>query len=237
MNAELDKWLKNDIIEESNSPWASPLVCVMRIGKENRWCVDYRVINSYTVGDSYPLPSITENLEKLRGSRIFSTLDAAAAYQTILVKKDSRPYLAFITPHGLYQPKKMPFGPKNAPACYSRFLEMILQRMRTPYVLGYLDDIICHTPNLKLHLRELRKVLETHREAGIKLKPSKTILFQEEADYLGFRVTKDGIKMRDDYVEKIVKWPVPRTVKELNTFLGFVGYYRSFIEDFSRLTN
>ena len=237
LDNQIDGWLKNDVIEESNSPWASAMVCVCRPGRSDRWAVDYRYVNSQTVADSYPLPSITENLEKLRGSQVFSTLDAAAAYHTVPVKKESRPYLAFITPRGLYQFKKMPFGPKNAPAAYSRFIEMVLQKMRTPWVLGYLDDIIVHTPDLELHLRELENTLQVHKEAGIKIKASKTHLFQHEVNYLGFKISKDGVSMREDYVEKVLQWPRPKTVKELNTFLGFLNYYRTFIRDFSFLTN
>ena len=237
LDKQLDGWMKNDVIEESNSPWASALVCVCRAGRSDRWCVDYRYVNSVTVADSYPLPSITENLEKLRGSRIFSTLDAAAAYNAISVKKESRPYLAFTTPRGLFTFRKMPFGPKNAPAAYSRLIEMVLQKLRTPYVLGYLDDVIIHAPDLEIHLRELEKTLEAHKEAGIKLKASKTHLFQSEVNYLGFKITKDGVSMREDYVEKILKWPRPKTIRQLNTFLGFLNYYRTFITKFSYLTN
>ena len=90
---------------------------------------------------------------------------------------------------------------------------------------------------LKEHLSELRNIFEMHREAGIKVRAEKTHLIQPEVEYLGYVVSPDGVKMKSSYVEKITEWPTPKTVKELNTFLGFVGFYRSFIKDFSKLTN
>ena len=237
LKTQLNTWLEGDVIEPSESPWAAALVPAFKKGGTIRWAVDYRKLNDITVGDSYPLPNISENLDKLQGSKVYSCLDAAAAYHTIGVKKECRPYLAFTTPYGLYQFKRMPFGPKNAPACYSRFIDLCLQKLRSPMVMAYLDDIIIHTATIEQHVEELKKVLQMHREAGIKLRASKTFVFQEEVDYLGFRITQEGIKMKDEYVQRIQEWARPTTVKELSTFLGFTGYYRSFLPRYSELTN
>ena len=102
---QMDIWRREDVIEESTSPWASPLVPALKKDGSIRWAVDYRILNRFTVPDAYPLPSIEENLERLQGSHVFSTLDAAAAYHHLPVKKKVRPYLAFITPMGLLQYK------------------------------------------------------------------------------------------------------------------------------------
>ena len=123
----------------------------------------------------------------------------------------------------------MPFGAQNAGAVYSRFVEMCIQRLRNNSILAYIDDVLIHTMSLTQHVDELEKVLEVHRAAGIKLRPHKTNLFHSSAEYLGYRVSKDGINMQDDYVRRILEWPAPTTVKQLNTWLGFIGYYRSFI--------
>ena len=236
LRKQLDLWEREEVIEETESPWASALVPALKKGGAIRWAVDYRALNAMTVADAYPLPNIQDNLDKLQGSKIFSTLDAASAYHTIPVEARSRPLLAFTTPWGLYTFRRMPFGACNAGSTYSRFVEILVQKLRSPYILSYLDDVIVHTSTTQHHLEELRSTLQIHREGGIRLRPQKTHLFQSEADYLGFRVTKDGIKMRDDYVEKITNWPVPKTPKELGSFLGFCGYYRTFIKDYSRLT-
>jgi deoxyuridine 5'-triphosphate nucleotidohydrolase len=236
LKAQLDLWKREDIIEDSDSPWASALVAVQKKNGETRWAVDYRPINEVTVKDSYPLPNIAENLDKLEGSRIFSTLDAAGAYHTIPVGEKTKPLLAFISPFGLFQFKGMPFGAANAGQVYSRFVDMLVTKLRSPWVLAYVDDFILHTPDLATHLSELRRVLQLHREAGVKLNAKKTKLFQKEADYLGYRVAEDGIHMTDKFVKKVLDWPAPKTVKELASFLGFASYYRTFIPQFAALT-
>ena len=157
-----------------------------------------------TIGDAWPVPSIEENLEKLQGARYFSAIDASAAYHTVPVEAKSRPYLAFLTPYGTFQFKKMPFGAKNAGATYSRLVELAIMKLRSPAILAYIDDVICATAELYEHLDELEKVFRMHREAGIKIKPEKTQLIREDVEYLGYVVSGDGVKMQDDYVKKIV---------------------------------
>merc|ERR1711867_153845 len=113
---------------------------------------------------------------------------------------------------------------------------MVVDKLRSPYVLAYIDDIIIHTPDMETHVEQLQQVFQIHRESGIRLTAEKTILFQEEADYLGFRVAQDGIHMKESYIQKVLDWPTPKTVKELKLFLGFCSYYRTFIPKFSILT-
>ena len=240
LRKQMETWKREDIIEESVSPWASPMVPAKKAGGapgEIRWAIDYRTLNDATVTDSYPIPNIDEVLERLAGSKYYSALDAAAAYHTIPVEKKSRPLLAFTTPMGLYEFTKMPFGPKNSGAVYARFVDMLLQKIRSPHVVAYIDDILVFTEELENHVKQLRSVFEMHRIAGIKLRPKKTSLFTEQTKYLGFDVSKDGISMRRSFVEKILDWPRPATTKQLRTFLGFTSFYRSFIKDYSNLTN
>ena len=236
LRAQLDLWEKEDVIERCESPWASAMVPALKKGGTIRWAVDYRGLNAVTVADAYPLPNIGENLDNLQGSRVYSTLDASAAYNTIPVAKRARPLLAFVTPFGSFCFKRMPFGAKNAGATYSRFIDLLIEKLRSPHILAYVDDVIVHTPNLDLHMRELEKALQMHLEAGIKLNAGKTHLFQPSAEYLGYEVDANGIHMQEGYVERILQWPVPKTVKQLASFLGFTGYYRSFISQYAQLT-
>ena len=130
----------------------------------------------------------------------------------------------------------MPFGHKNSPSTYARFVDLCLQRLRSEQVLAYLDDIIVFNKTLEDHLNEIEKVFKMHEEAGIKLRAKKTYLFEEQVNYLGYSVSQQGIKMRDDYVEQILNWPLPETGKAMQKFLGFTGYYCSFIKRYSELT-
>ena len=235
----LDLWLKEGIIETAppHSEWSAGLVPSLKKDGAIRWAVDYRGLNQATVADKYPLPLIESNLETLQGSVIYSALDAAAAYHTIPVSQRAKPYLAFITPFGLYTFRRMPFGPKNSGAVYSRFVDMVLQRINSPHIMIYIDDIIVHTADFNTHLEQLDKCLQAHADVGLKLRPHKSHLFQSEVNYLGYHISPGGISMIPKYVDRITDWPTPTTQKQLSSFLGFTGYYRSFIKDYSYLTN
>lgn len=238
LKAQVDLWLREGVIEKAppNTPWASALVPVKKKDGRTRWAVDFRTLNNATKKDSFPLPNIESNLEKLVEAKLFSCLDSSSAYNNIPVKKESRGYLTFVCYLGLFQFKKMPFGTANSAACYSRFVQAVLEKVGSPDVLGYLDDVIVATRNFEDHVDVLGRTLQAHEEAGLKLRASKTLLFRESVQYLGYQVSSQGIGMVKGYVDKVLDWPVPRTSKELRSFLGFVTYYRSFIKDFSNLT-
>ena len=232
----MDQWLEQRVIEPSTSPWGSALVPVLKKDGTTRWAVDYRPLNRMTIPDSYPLSNIQENLERLAGSKIFTTLDAAQAYMTIKVNEKSKPLLAFVTPFGTYSFRRMPFGARNSGNTYSRFVELLVSKLRSPFVVMYIDDIIGHTPSLEEHLEVFENLLKMHADAGIKLRGRKTKIFREEVEYLGHLVSKDGIKMQVAFIQKVVDWPTPETTKQLSTFLGFTGCYRNYIQNYSYLT-
>ena len=235
----LDLWTKEGIIETAppHSEWAAGLVPSLKKDGTIRWAVDYRGLNQATVTDKYPLPLIESNLETLQGSVVYSALDAAAAYHTIPVSQRAKPYLAFITPYGLKTFRRMPFGPKNSGAVYSRFVDMVMTKLNSPHIMIYIDDIIVHTTDMSTHLEQLDRCLQAHADVGLKLRPHKSHLFQKEVNYLGYHITPAGISMIPKYVDRITEWPTPTTHKQLSSFLGFTGYYRSFIRDYSYLTN
>ena len=237
LDRQLKEWLDADIIEECSSPWSSALVaCKKKNSDKFRWCIDYRKVNLLTTKDRFPLSSIEGNLHKLSGSTIFSSLDAASAFHCLDIVESSRDYTSFVTPNGQYRFKKMPFGLSNGPAMYSRLVQMALSRLPPGFSLAYLDDIIIFSNNLVDHIDHLRQVVQLHAQVGMKLQLAKCQIFQDEVAYLGHLVSKDGIKMVPSYVTKVLEWPLPRTGKDLRSFLGFSGYYRTFIKDYSFLT-
>ena len=235
LRQQMEAWSREDVIEDSNSPWGAPLIPAMKKDGRIRWCVDFRNLNQVTVKDSYPLPLIQGNLQKLGKSHIFSTLDGTGAYHNISINERDRPLTAFLTPWGQYHFKRMPFGLCNAPQAYSRLVEMVLRGLDPRQVLAYLDDIIIHSRNIEDHLVTMHQVLQAHRMAGLKIAPAKSFLFREEVDYLGHRVSKKGIRMIEDYANLLVDWPKPNTPKELATFLGKAGYYRQFIHSYGQI--
>ena len=166
---------------------------------------------------------------------MYSSLDAVQAYFSIPLDKDSQALTAFATPWGLYEWCRMPFGLATATQVYSRMIAAALNPLGTRGLGAYLDDIIIFNDSLQAHLSRLGEVLEQHRVAGIKVKASKTELFVEEITFLGHRLSKEGLAMVPEYVQRIVNWPSPTTTKQLTSLIGMLTYYSSFIDGFSEL--
>ena len=237
LKRQIQEWIEADIIEPADGEWASALVpCKKKNSDKLRWCIDYRHLNLATMKDSYPIPHLSSNLERLKGGKIFSSLDAPGAYHSIEVESESRPYTAFTSVYGLYQFKRLPFGVSNGPSCYSRLVARALERLPPGFTMAYLDDILIYSKTVEDHFEHLKSVLDLHVQYGLKLNLKKCNLFQTKVVYLGHQVSQHGIEMVPEYVQKIQDWPLPKTGAELRTFLGFLGYYRDFIKDFTVLT-
>lgn len=231
--AAIDQMKKQGIIQESSSPWASPIVLVRKKNGKIRPCVDYRRLNSVTIKDAYPIPTTQECLDAMAGSVYFSTLDMTSGYNQIPVKESDIPKTAFVTKHGLFEYKAMSFGLTNAPATFQRVMELALKGLQWTTCLIYLDDVIIFGSSFREHIVRLRQVLDRVRKAGLKLKPEKCALLQREVPFLGHIVSGAGVRPNPDNVAKIMDWPEPTSVTEVRQFLGLCSYYRRFIRNFS----
>ena len=230
---EVQKMLKQGVIEPSDSPWASPVVLVRKKDGSLRYCIDYRKLNDITIKDSYPLPRIDESLDSLSKTKYFSTLDLASGYWQIGLDEDAKKKSAFCTTSGLFQFKVMPFGLTNAPATFQRLMERVLAGLQWQICLVYIDDVIIFSETFEDHLAHLSTVFERLTEAGLKLKPKKCFLFQVQVKYLGHIVSRNGIKTDPEKVKSVSKWPIPTDVTEVKRFLGLCSYYRRFVKDFA----
>ena len=208
---------------ESHSPWASPIVLVKKKNGDMRFCCDYRAVNTVVKHDAYPLPRIEDLLEATSGSRYFSILDQTSAYWAIPLGPDSQEKTAFITEYGLFQWTRQPFGLKTSPASFQRVMEDVLGELLREQVVVYLDDGILFTDDLSQHLRCLRETLEKYRRHGLKLNPGKCVIGKTEVDFLGHRVSQEGIRPSVSKLEALEQWPTPETSKDLRTILGFAG--------------
>ena len=227
--------LANDIIEESSSPWASPIVLATKKDGSTRFCVDYRRLNSVTEDVAYPLPRIDEALDCLGNSEWFSTLDLASGYWQVELDAAAKEKSAFVTHRGLHQFKVMPFGLKGAPATFQRLMASIFGDYLWLILLIYLDDILVFSSSVKQHFKHLRLVFLKLREANLKLKPSKCFLLQWEVEYLGHILSREGIAPTRRLVAAVENFPQPQAVQEVKRFLGLASYYRCFIQGFSSI--
>ena len=232
----LQEMLDLGVIEKSESPYASNVVLAKKGDNSLRFCLDLRRLNAKTVRDAYSLPRIDETLDALSGAKWFSTLDLKSSYWQVEIAEEDRHKTAFtVGPLGFYQCVRMPFGLTNAPATFQRLMESCMGDLYLTYCLLYLDDIVIYSTTYEEHLERLEAVFSRLREAGLKLKPSKCKLFQKSIKYLGHIVSEEGVATDPAKVEDIQKWPVPANASELQSFLGFVGFYRRFITQFSKV--
>ena len=237
VKAHIQEMLDLGAIRPSNSPWASAIVLVRKKDGRLRFCIDLRKLNNRTVKDAYSLPRIESILDSLGGAQIFSTLDLKAGYWQVEMAEECKAYTAFTCgPLGFYECDTMPFGATNAPATFQRLMHDCLGELNMNWCIVYLDDIIIFSDTKEEHLKRLEAVFQKLCAAGLKLKPSKCFFFKEEIEYLGHVVSGKGISTNPKKIEAVSKWPTPRTVYDVRSFLGFVGYYRRFIKNFSRIT-
>lgn len=241
VRSQIKKMLDQGIIQDSVSPWSSPIWIVPKkldaSGKRKwRLVCDFRKLNEVTVDDKYPLPNISDILDKLGKCQYFSTLDLANGFHQIQMNPDDIEKTAFSTENGHYEFKRMPFGLKNAPATFQRVMDNILRGINNEECLVYLDDIVIFSTSLQEHIERLRKVFMRLRNANFKVQLDKSEFLRKEVNYLGHVITSNGVKPNPDKISAIKKFPLPKTPKEIKSFLGLIGYYRKFIKDFAQVT-
>ena len=135
--------------------------------------------------DAYPLTNIQENLQKLKGAKIFTSINACGACHPIQIEEGSRDCTAFISPFGTFHYIRMPFGLSNAGSVYSRMLDLALAHLPVEYWLSCLDDILVYFMDTWDHLKHLKSIVEAHTKAGIKIQPKKTKIFKTKTEYFG----------------------------------------------------
>lgn len=236
LNKLCQKLKKQDIIEDSNSPWASPVVLVRKRDGSWRFCVDWRKLNKITKKDSSPLPRIDDTLDRLSDARFFTKIDLTSGYYQVELDEESKEKTAFVTPDGHYQFNRLGMGLCNAPATFQRLMYKVLGNLMWSHCMAYLDDIVIFSKTFEDHMKHLEQVLQKLREAGLKLKPRKCSIAQERLQYLGHIVDSSGVRPDPANVEALTTYPPPKHVKGVQQFLGICGYYRRFIPDYTTIS-
>lgn len=232
----IEKALKNGWIRQSRSPAGAPVLFVPKTGGQLRLCVDYRELNKITKKDRTALPLIGEILDRLVGAKRFTKLDLKDAYYRLRIRQGDEWKTAFRTKYGHFEYLVMPFGLANAPASFQQYINNALSGLVDTICIVYLDDILIYSSDPTKHTQHVRSVLQRLREWNLYANPAKCEFNRDEVTFLGFVVTTKGIRMDRDKVEAVLDWPAPRSVHDIQMFLGFAGFYRRFIKKYSSIT-
>lgn len=228
---KINEALQKDIIERVTepSPWISPIVVIFKPNKDIRICVDMRRANEAIKRENYPLPTFDSFMTKLRNSKYFSRLDLESAYHQLELDIESCPITTFITHKGLFRYKRLMFGVNSAPEIFQRTFEAILVSCQN--CLNYLDDIIIYGATEAEHDHCLNKVINVLNNYNVLLNKSKCLFKVQELEFLGHKLSRQGIEADQRKVQTILEFRSPQNKEEIRSFLGLVTYLGKFLPD------
>jgi hypothetical protein len=229
--------LAKGYIRPSKSPYASPFFFIKKKDGKLRPVQDYRKVNEWTVKNHYPLPLIPELINRVKGATLFLKFDVRWGYNNVRIKKGDKWKAAFITNQGLFEPRVMFFGLTNSPATFQAMMnDMFAEELRKGWVSIYMDDILIHTDNnLINHQKCVHRILDKLRKHDLYLKPEKCIFEKEQVKFLGVILKGGTIQMDPSKIKGVADWPRPNNVRDVRAFLGFTGFYRYFIPNYSKI--
>ena len=234
VRAHLAELLSSEVIQESNSPYSSNMVLVRKKDNSLRLCVDYRQLNAMTKKDAYSIPHIDTLIDSLRGATYFASLDLFSGYHQVEMDKASMEKTAFTAgPLGFFEYKRLAFGLCNAPSTFQRLMEGVLAGLNMKTCAVYLDDVIVYAESKSELYSRLKDVFDRFRKANLRLKPKKCSFLNRRVNFLGHTVCEEGVQCSDDHIKAVKDWPEPTCLAELQTFLGFTGFYRRFVAGYS----
>jgi len=235
LKKQLEDLLDKKFVRPSVSPWGAPMLLVKKKDGSMRLCIHYRQLNKVTIKNRYPLPRINDLMDQLVGARVFSKIDLRSGYNQIKVKHEDMQKMGFKTRYGHYEYLEMPFVVTNAPGVFIESMNRIFHAYLDHFVVVFIDDILIYSKTEEEHAEHLKIVLQVLKEKKLYAKLSKCEFWLNEVSFLGHVISGSGIDVDPSKVDAVSQWETPKSVTEIRSFLGLAGYYRRFIEGFSKL--
>ena len=233
---EISRMKRIGVIRETRSWNNAPLMVVMKKDGGIRLCLDYRALNKRTVSYRWALPRTDMLLRSMGGCSVFSKIDLASGYWQVPMKDCHSAYTSFSFEGKQYEFCGMPFGLKNAPAIFQRAMESVfIDEDTQDFITVYMDDICIFSRSIQEHMNHLRIVLTKCRDANVKLNRKKCVFGKNELDFLGHRISQEGIRTTLEKRESLMKIGEPSTVGELRAMLGLAGYYQNYIQGYAKI--
>lgn len=231
---QIKMWDQEEVIQPSNSDFASPIVLAKKKNGSYRLCVDYRRLNKKIIKERFPLPLIEDQLDKLRDAELYTTLDLKNGFHHVPVDKDSQKYTSFVTPTGQYEFCKMPFGLSTAPSVFQRFINSVFKDLLLDgTVLSFLDDLNIPAKTEEEAINRLEVVLKRAEEYGLIINWQKCQFMKRQIEYLGYIITDNTVQPSPLKIQAVMRFKEPKNVKGVQSFLGLTGYFRKFIPNYS----
>ena len=200
--------LSHGIITRSNSKWAAPMIIVKKKDGTLRICVDYRRLNDKTCGDVYPMPRTSDLIDQLGAAKYIATLDLTKGYWQVPVAEKDQCKTAFITPFGLFEFIRMPFGVQGAPATFQRMMDKLLEESHS-FANAYIDDLIIFSEEWSEYIHHLQIILGRIKKAGLTMKKKKRHFGASHCSYFGHVVGGGEVRMEHMKVEAVQNFPIP----------------------------
>ncbi|GJY63981.1 reverse transcriptase domain-containing protein [Tanacetum coccineum] len=235
LSNQLKELQEKGFIRPSHSPWGAPVLFVKKKDGSIRMCIDYRELNKLTIKNRYPLPRIDDLFDQLQGACCFSKIDLRSGYHQLRVREEDIPKTAFRTRYGHFEFTVMPFGLTNAPAIFMDLMNRVCKPYLDKFVIVFIDDILIYSKSEEEHEVHLKTILDLLKKEKLYAKFSKCEFWLQEVQFLGHVVNRDGIHVDPSKVESVKNWKTPESSTEIRSFLGLAGYYRRFIENFSKI--
>jgi hypothetical protein len=235
LKEQLQELLDKGYIHPSASPWGAPIIFVPKKDSTQRMCVNYRSLNEVTIKNKYPLPRIDDIFDQLKGACVFSKIDLRSGYHQLKIRTSDIPKTTFITRYGLYEYTVMSFGLTNAPAYFMYLMNKVFMEYLDKFAVVFIVNILIFSKNDEEHDEHLRLVLQKLRENLLYAKLSKCEFWLKEVSFLGHIISEGGISADPSKVKGVLSWNTLQNVSDIQSFLDLAGYYRWFIEGFSKI--